>query len=77
MARVEITIAPETSAGALAATWAPLEFAGECLAILVRVLKILGYVLIFLVVVVLPVAALAALPLGIFLKRRRRSRLTA
>ena len=72
-ATIELELRTPRQAGLLAHRWRPVRFAGECLQILVMVLKFIGYALIFGVIVVVPAGLLIGLPLR-FLKRWRGSR---
>lgn len=77
LARVEITARLDSSADALASRWAPLAFAADCLEILVQILQFVGYALIFLLVVGLPLLLLVWLPLRWIRRLRRRARTRA
>ncbi len=73
-ATIDLEIRPERPAGLLALTWRPIGFARECLGILVVLLELIGYALIFVIVVVVPIALLIALPVRFLYRRRTRSR---
>jgi len=73
-ATIELRISTDQPAGLLGLSWRPLKFAGACLEILVAVLKFLGYAVIFIVIVVVPVGVLIVVPMR-FISRWRGRRL--
>ena len=73
-ALIDLEIRPERPAGFLALTWRPIRFARECLGILVVLLKLMGYALIFVIVVVVPIGLLVVLTVRLLCRLRSRSR---
>jgi Domain of unknown function (DUF4349) len=68
-ATIELEIRTGRTSGLLALTFRPLKFAGACLQILVAILKLIGYALIFVILVVVPIGLLIAIPLRILIRR--------
>lgn len=62
-ATIDLEIGPEQPGAVLALAWRPIEFAEQCLRILVILFELIAYALIFAVVVVLPLALLVIIPL--------------
>ncbi len=73
-ATIDLEIHADRPSGLPALAWRPVKFAGECLRVLVLLLKFIAYALIFVIVVIVPIGLLILLPVRFLYRLRSRSK---